>query len=951
MGERDYFYSTDGSMSGNGINPQIADQLRGFVPEEKGPHIEVSENPAGGLATEQTVEETKIESVVNAPISMTAEERRARSADLLTQAMDARGTDPEAVLAQADQSQFVKENDGAMSPTGELGQQILDAYEEKKSAPANNPEASATKIEKPLGDGQLRSELHNLGQQIDSARKSLDQATRDGGEKYVYDRIRELEKRQSEILAAIKEAQPKEAPKQQEIEPGVEVPPEETTPISEPVREIILTQAVADGLLKIDDKGRFAADTKEGENILRSVKEIPLASTSQVSEVNAEAPKLNESQAAESPVPSVEQVGDEPTEDTESEAPIESNLRTRPESDRTAEDVVERQALVEGRARESKTFQALEAKIADKEKIQQPAQKGFLSRAYLWVMRRDELTRYQESQQEWHEAQKELKELNNIRKTWIDRETKIFERGAEVSAEISDICGRLVSGEVNKREQAKAQKLLSKLANQRQALDVVFAGEVASRIGLENFEPIVRPVWEGIDRRPQLSENERQAEDREVFDFVDRERQAKEEAVRSLQAELTPDGLQERPEREGLAKLLEKAGLGEGEVRSLRDLSPEAQARFFDEEAAGSLAELATARAMMTAVQEQINERAESDKASENPLAFLQLYTGLRAAKLAEHQAEAQVRNAIDRVSKGESLGELKEKTVQKIKQAIGDKVFLVDGNFEVTAETRLGELALSGNSALSEVVYRGWQDWNALRIMGHRTAHGVINLRRGFNEKFAELIPESTEAARKASALATTLAEIGARSSEVSGATDSIMEIRRTALEGRRAILEAALVERDRMSGEQRQQTVDNIVEGMIDMLAVPKQSKDKLRRVYVAEDLSDQFLDTLLEYYQRSKLNLERKRQKAEAEVSALEERREWLTGIIARAADGAAEISADEIERELAEIDHEISEKVLAIQDRIDIIYRDYRAQIRNLEDQLDGEMYRAVLEKLS
>jgi hypothetical protein len=70
-----------------------------------------------------------------------------------------------------------------------------------------------------------------------------------------------------------------------------------------------------------------------------------------------------------------------------------------------------------------------------------------------------------------------------------------------------------------------------------------------------------------------------------------------------------------------------------------------------------------------------------------------------------------------------------------------------------------------------------------------------------------------------------------------------------------------------------------------------------------------------------------------------------------MVERAAEGAAEMSVDEIEIELAEIDHEISEKTLAIQDRVDIIWRDYRAQFRNLEDQLDEGMYRAVLDKLA
>ena len=948
MGERDYFYSSEGAGSGGSINPQIADQLRGFVPEEKGPHLDVPESPAGGLAAEQTVEEPKIESVVDVPVNMTAEERRVRSADLLTKAMDARGTDPEAVLAQAEQSRFVKQSNDVISPRGELGQQILDAYEEKKVSIAAEPAPETTKASsESQQSGPLRSELHNLEQQIDSAKKSLDQASRDGGEKYVFDRIHELERRQAEIIATLRALEPKPTKAEDSPEEAIQPAPEGTAEEPKAVEENepgakqgqeMLDQGIADKLLKIDSKGRYAAHDAEGEAILRAAFSGDHPRPEGTKEETPEIPRA-EGQAEPS---------SEPSEATPSEDPDHQNQEAVNDA---PERVVERQKLIEGRARESKVFREIEERIHEKEKIQEPPQKSFLSRAYLFVMRREELEAYNKQQVEYREAQKELKELGSIRLTWVEKESKLYEQGLETGAAITEISDRIASGEASKREQAKAQKLIGKLVAKRDVLDTVFAQEVATRLGFEGFEPVVRPVWEGIDRRPQLSEEDRQAEGREVFDFVDKEREAKAETVTRLQAELTPEGLPDKQEPEGLAKILDKLKLGEGEVRSLRDLSPKAQERFFMEEADGSLAELGTARAMMGLIQEEIRAKAENGGSSENPMEIFQLYTGLRAAKLSEHQAEAQVRNAIDRVSKGESLDEMKEKVVQKIKQTIGERVFLVDSGFEVTAETQLSELALSGQGALSEAVYRGWQDWNALRIMGHRAAHGVINIRRAFNQKFAEIIPESTAAAIKATTLTATLAEIDANKAEVTSAASSIDEIRRTALEQRREILESAIVERDRLTAEQRQKTVDSIIEGMIEMLAIPKQSKDELRRLYDREELGDEFLDSLLEYYQRSKLNLERKRQKAEAETAALAERREWLTGMVDRAAEGAVEMSVDEIEAELAEIDHEISEKTLAIQDRIDTIWRDYRSQIRNLEGQLDEAMYRSVLEGLA
>jgi hypothetical protein len=956
MGENEFIYSTDVPTTGQ-INPLIAAQLAAFQAEEKGPHIDVPENPAGGIA--ETVVSPSSQEVSS---NFTSAEARQRSADLLTEAMDAKGVDPEAVLGQARVSGFVTGvNPGLITPKTEVGQPIVEAYNEKKADIAATPAESspAATPEKSEGRGHLRTDLNNINQKIDSMKRNMSQAVEAGEGREMAARLLSLAQQQAEITERLaSESAPAKGIDAQSTPPvGV---PETIASVEDAVPREELPETTI-STVKKHERGRFASGGR-GERILRSKGELPLVTppvaeaqgTSQEAEPAAaptpdvlEAEPVDESRPAEAAeVPEVE-LPQEP----EIEQPVDSPEMPSQERTTTPEEVIERQKTIEARARESKVFLALEERIHENENIPQPLHKGFLSRAYLFVMHREQLESYNKGQEDYRKAQRENKELDRLRLTWVERESKLYDQGFETGAKIIEISGRIATGEADKREQAKAHKLLGKLVAKREAIDIVFAQEVAARIGLENFTAVVRPVWEGIDTRPKLSEEERQVEGREVFDFVDRERSAREAAVRWLQTELTPDGLPVRPEQEGLGGLLEKLHLGAGETRSLRDLSPEAQRQFFMEEANGSLAELGGARALVTAIEGQVSDRAEDGGAAENPLALFQLYTGLRTAKLAERQAEAQVRNALDRVSRGESLAEMKGKVVQKIKQAVGDKVFKVEDNFEVTAETRLGELALSGSGALSEAVYRGWQDWNALRIMGHRTAHGVVNLRRAFNQKFAQVIPESTEAAQKSLNLTATLAEIDARRGEVSEATDSITKIRRAALESRRAVLEAMMAEEQQNVAEQERQNTDSIVEGMIFMLIITKQNKDELRRLYETEGLSDVFLDTLLEYYQRSKLNLERRKGRVEAEVAELSVRREWLWGIVGRAAEGAVDLSLDEIEQELTAIEHEIAEKTLAIQDRIDIIWRDYRAQMHLLEGQLDEEMYRAVLEKLA
>lgn len=955
MGERDFYYSTDGPRSGDSIDPRIADQLRGFVPEAKGPHIDVPESPAGGgpseVATKRDVSKDGL-SLDDSPLFTTdkpnsPEAARQRSADLLTEAMLDPQTDPEAVMAQAAQSGFIKSRDGVVTPRGVPGEQVLDAYEDKKSEVGETAAPSTSSAESGApSTGQLRSELHNLEQQIASAKSSLDAAMRDGGESYVYERIKSLESRQAEVIAAIEAAKSKET-KAGEVKTEETVPPvePEVAPTKPITREEILLQGLSDGLIRMDDKGRYAASTAEGEAILREA--YALEETPKDSEGGADAEQPEE---VDAPAEREEEEMVE-TPEGDMEEGIESVAERGNEGKR--ERVVERERTIESRARTSPVFREIEARIHEKEKVQAPPKKGILSQAYLWVMRRSELDAYREGKESYRLAQRELKRLNGLRESWITRESRLFDRGVEVAARVATISERIAGGEATKREQREVQKQLAKLAITRESIDVAFAQEIASELGLENFQPVIRPSWEPVDRRPLTGEERASRDTGEVprFDFVAAEEEIKGKITEELVAELSPEALQGGRERDGLAGILEKLHLGGGEVRSLRDLSPAAQERFLLEEAPVSLASLASSRAMTAALQEEIARITGEGGSPENPLELHQIYTALRASKLSERQAEAQVRNAIDRVSKAESLEELKSKAIEKIKREVGNRVFLVKGGLEITAETRLSEIALSGSGALSEAVYRGWQDWNALRIIGHRTAHGAVNIRRAFNERFSALIPESNNAAIRAAELTVTLAKIDAKREDISEATDAIIEIKNQALERRHEILEDAIVERDRLTAEQRQKVVDGIVEGMIDMLDVPKQSKDKLRRSYQAEGLDDGFLDLLMEYYQRSRLNLERKRLKKEAELGDLEDRRQHLYSMLDRAAESVSEVSVEEIEDELAAIEHEISEKSLSIQDRQDAIWRDYRSQIRNLEGEISEELYQAILDQMS
>jgi hypothetical protein len=152
-------------------------------------------------------------------------------------------------------------------------------------------------------------------------------------------------------------------------------------------------------------------------------------------------------------------------------------------------------------------------------------------------------------------------------------------------------------------------------------------------------------------------------------------------------------------------------------------------------------------------------------------------------------------------------------------------------------------------------------------------------------------------------------------------------------------------------MNAEQRAKTVAAIIAGMIGMLEIPAQSKQRLQRMYQSEKLDDVFLNELLGYYQKSKLKLEQKRKLAEEKLADVLDRKAYLEDVLRKSSAGEMFVSLDEVEDELVALNQQIDEKILANKDRIDIITRDYRAQIKNLESELDEEMYQSILQKLA
>lgn len=875
------------SFGDQGTSDSRWEALRAYTPDQTGPDSDKPETPAGGSVTPE----------VSGDQNPSQNEMMAR---------------------------FMA---GGVGETTELEDLAITATKDELRQKSEVPTPEASELD---SREILQKELDEVIAKKEEARARLNEAAGVEAIVEIYQpEFTRLYGREREIRAKLAESASTEQPSET-IEPVGKT--------EENSSQSILDQAVADKILHIDKKGRYVATDKEGEEILKAA-----AAKEAVKKV---APK------SEEPRP-VGWAGVEYTQaqgSTETVQPAEEPvfLRKFPEDlgqeapDKTPEEVVTQESLIESRARKSEVFTALEQKITEAESIQQPPKKGILSIAYLWATgRRGELDEYRGKRKAYNEAQKTLKELNKRRDGWLKKETDILVESSKLETEISELTTKMLSGEASKKEEKELQKQIAKLVSQREAINSIYAREVAAYLEVPVGETSQKE-WSGIDRFTD--------------EFREIEQNAKREAVRILQEELIPPEVEEgAPEENKKSSFIDKLGIGVEGESSLRDLTPEAQKRFFSEEANGSLAELANARALLGSLKQEIDNRTKNGEIGREPTEMFQLYAALRVAKLGEKQAEAGVRLAIQRVAKSESLGEMKRQIVGGIKDKIGGKVFAVDSGFEIDADTSLSELVLNGDSDLAVAMATYWQGFNIARQAGQKVSSWAVGLRAGFNRKFAELIPESTNAAQKAASLTRTVANIEGNRSEVIDAIQEIHRIRSEAGDRRKAIVEAATVESERMTAEQRQKAVDSIVEGMIDMLNVPKQSKDKLRRMYSDETkggLSDEFMDTLLEYYQRSKLNLERKKKAAEAELAEVLDRREWLTGIIEGGIeDGGLDLPLEDIERELATIDEQIDERILSIQDKIDVISRNFRGQVRNLEDRLDEELYRGILSQIS
>jgi len=476
---------------------------------------------------------------------------------------------------------------------------------------------------------------------------------------------------------------------------------------------------------------------------------------------------------------------------------------------KTPEDVLELEAFLESRARESEVFRGLEKKLVELRGIKNPPEKGFLRCAYLFVMDPKRYDSYKDEKSTYKKAQKEIFDLEKDKRTWFKMETDLLEQSDEISKNIKQIAEKVAKGEASKAEVKKLQKDLARLSGKRDSIDIALSSTVAEKLGIERSS-IDRPGWDWID---ELGEA-----------YLEKERQGKKEVVLDIIKDLNPEVAIKNlaDERSGIVSLLDGAG-----KRTLMDLSPESQQTFFIEESALSLRELALSRMRVEALTDKIKKGNDYELISQNPVVMSQMLVALRVAKLEEKAAEARVRMAIDKVSKRESLAELKGKVVSGIKQATGRKIFKTDDNFEIGAGTKIEEIILNGNNDLSARIAGVWKGWNATKIIGNRMAYGATSLRKSFNEKFVQIIPESAKASEKVEAMTDKLSHLEVKREESDDAIKVINEIRKQAKERREETLRKNAEAEESKNNLERKKAVDGMVAGMIGMLELSDQER----------------------------------------------------------------------------------------------------------------------------
>lgn len=125
----------------------------------------------------------------------------------------------------------------------------------------------------------------------------------------------------------------------------------------------------------------------------------------------------------------------------------------------------------------------------------------------------------------------------------------------------------------------------------------------------------------------------------------------------------------------------------------------------------------------------------------------------------------------------------------------------------------------------------------------------------------------------------------------------------------------------------------------------------RESLSGLYTEEGLSDDFLDRLVEGYQKTKLKIERQTIRAREDLAELNDRREWLISLFDRVAEGSTEIAVDEVERQLELIDSEIDRRTREAYDQIDMVTRDVRSKISSMEAEIERDLYEKILKSIA
>lgn len=619
----------------------------------------------------------------------------------------------------------------------------------------------------------------------------------------------------------------------------------------------------------------------------------------------------------------------------------------------TAEEILAREILIENRARQNNIFSALETSISEKRSIPTPPHKGFLSCAYLFVMDRQRLNEYREEKRAYREAQKELYDLERDKRSWLRLESELYDDGLKLEPEVGGIAGKIKDGTASKAEVKKFQKEISKISGRREAIDGAFARAVAVKIAVTPTE-IKRPAFGSLERSsdPGLSPREREQAKKD-----------EQEAEQKIVSRVVQGLLDEKKEERTLKDEIGEAGhwftddiesgyraiFGKGNQR-FAELTEKSKKIFLEQESTGSIAEVARAMVRIELIEEKI-QGLNGAAISENPILVNQLVVALRVARLEQKNAEAKMTLAIEAASKQSLFEEVKQRTLAGVKQTVGRTVFATDESFIIDAETKMSEVILSGQNQLSETIVASWKAWNFAKRAGVGLAAGTVSLRKSFNEKFAQIIPESVRASEKVTEMTVVLTDLESKGLDAAEATKTINEVRRQAKENREKRLLEEVSEREKKNIVERKKVVDGMVAGMVGMLEISNKDKAKLSELYDKEGLSDEFLDKLVEKYQKTKLSIERKTIKAREDLRELQERREWLISLLDGAGAAAGETSAEEIEKELEGIDEDLERKFAEVYGAIGAITNEVRASVKNLEGDIERSLYSRILNSIA